>query len=57
VRKTSIFGFAVVGIALLVATGIFYSKYKKYESDYVRMTVEEEQTLRAGEEIAAIMIA
>ena len=57
-RKTSVIGFAVVGVALLVATGIFYSKYKKYESDYVRLTAEEEQTRQrygqAIQEIATI---
>jgi len=58
VRKTSIFGFVVVGVALLVATGIFYSKYKKYEADYVRLTAEEQATRErygnAIQEIATI---
>lgn len=49
-RKSSVFGFVVVGVALLVATGIFYSKYKKYESDYVQLTAEQEETRQRYEQ-------
>ena len=43
-RKSSGVIFAIIGVALLIAVGVFYSKYKKYEADYTRMTAEELET-------------
>jgi uncharacterized coiled-coil protein SlyX len=58
VRKSSVFVYAIIAVALLVATGVFYSKYRKYEADYNRMTAQEEETRQrysqAIQEIATI---
>lgn len=55
-RKAAVFALALIGVLLLGATVMFYSKYRQSEENYARMTAEEEKSrTRYGEAINEIM--
>lgn len=58
VRRSSIIAWSLVTVLLLGLSVVYYGKYRKYETDYARMTAQEQETqtryTAAINEIAAI---